>query len=87
MSHSQIVLGDLVGFDTSVTGAFAGFALCLVCCKLGKVSVVVASHLVVRHLRLISASRWDELLVHESKDAITDLQEFTFHFLDVFSRI
>ena len=29
----------------------------------------------------------EQLVVHESKDAITDLLEFTFHFLDVFSRI
>ena len=75
MSHSRIVLGDLVGFDTSVSGIFAGFALCLACCKFGKVSVVVAFHLVVKRLRLIGARRSDEFLVRECKDAFTDLLE------------
>ena len=31
--------------------------------------------------------RWDEVLVHESEDAITDLLEFGFHFRDVFLRV
>ena len=87
MSHSRIVLGDLVGFDTSVTGIFAGFALCLACCKFGKVSVVVTFHLVVKRLRLIGARRSDEFLVRECKDAFTDLLELIFHFRDVFSRV
>ena len=83
----QIVLGDLGGFRTSDTCIFAGFAPCLACCKLGKVSVVVAFHLVVKRLRLIGARRWDELLVHESKDAFTDLVKLIFHFRDVLSRV
>ena len=29
------------------------------------------------------SGRWDEVLVHESEDAITDLLEFSFHFRDV----
>ena len=33
------------------------------------------------------SGRWDEVLVHESEDAITILLEFSFHFRDVFSRI
>ena len=87
MGHDQIFLGDLGGFRTSDTGIFAGFALCIACCKFGKVMVIVTFHLAVKHLRLISAWRWDEFLVHECKDAITDLLEFTFHFLDVLPRV
>ena len=33
------------------------------------------------------SGRWDEVLVHESEDVITDLLEFSFHFRDVFLRI
>ena len=33
------------------------------------------------------SGRWDEVLVHESKDVITDLLEFSFHFRDVFLRV
>ena len=33
------------------------------------------------------SGRWDEVLVHESEDAITDLLEFSFHFRDVFPRV
>ena len=32
------------------------------------------------------SGRWDEVLVHESEDAITNLVEFSFHFRDVLSR-
>ena len=66
---------------------FADFALCIACCKFGKVTVIVTFHLVVKRLRLIGARRWDEFLVHECKDAITDLLKFTFHFRDVFPRV
>ena len=34
-----------------------------------------------------SAGRSDEVLVHESEDAFTDLLEFSFHFRDVFLRV
>ena len=33
------------------------------------------------------SGRWDEVLVHESEDAITHLLEFSFHFRDVFLRV
>ena len=33
------------------------------------------------------SGRWDEVLVQESEDAITDLLEFSFHFRDVFLRV
>ena len=33
------------------------------------------------------SGRWDEVLVHESEDAITYLLEFSFHFRDVFHRV
>ena len=33
------------------------------------------------------SGRWDEVLVHESEDAIIDLLEFSFHFSDVFLRV
>ena len=33
-----------------------------------------------QHIRLIRASQLDKILVHESKDAFTDLLELTFHF-------
>ena len=33
------------------------------------------------------SGRWDEVLVHESEDAIIDLLEFSFHFRDVFLRV
>ena len=36
MGHDQIFLGDLGGFRMSDTGIFAGFALCIACCKFGK---------------------------------------------------
>ena len=32
------------------------------------------------------SGRWDEVLVHESKDVITDLLDFS-HFRDVFLRV
>ena len=34
--------------------------------------------LVVTHLRLPSAGRWNEVLRHESEDTVTDLSEFSF---------
>ena len=73
MGHDQIFLGNLGGFRKSETGIIA-------CCKFGKVTIIVTFHLVVKRLRLIGARRWDEFLVHECKDAITDLLEFTFTF-------
>ena len=33
------------------------------------------------------SGRWDEVLVHESEDAFTDLLEFSFNFRDVFLRV
>ena len=33
------------------------------------------------------SGRWDEVLVHESEDVITNLLEFCFHFRDVFLRV
>ena len=33
-----------------------------------------------------ASCRWDEVLVHESEDAFTDLLEFCFDFRDVFFR-
>ena len=32
------------------------------------------------------SGRWDEVLVHESEDAVTDLLEISFRFRDVFLR-
>ena len=69
------------------TGTLGGLALFITCCTFGKVSVVITFHLGVQHLRLISARQWDELLVHDCKNAITDLLEFSFHFRDVLSRV
>ena len=33
------------------------------------------------------SGRWDEVLVHESEDAIRDLLEFSLHSRDVFPRV
>ena len=87
MVHDQVFLCDLGGFRISGTGILGGLALCIICCTFGKVSVAVTFHLVVQHLRLIRASQLDKILVHESKDAFTDLLELTFHFRDVLSRV
>ena len=86
MGHGQVFLCDLGGFRISDTGIFADFALCLAC-KIGKVTVLVTFHLVVKHVRFISVRRWDEFLVHKCKVAITDLLEFTLHFRDVLARV
>ena len=33
------------------------------------------------------SGRWEEVLIHESEDAITDPLEFSFHFRDLFVRV
>ena len=33
------------------------------------------------------SGRWDEVLVHENEDAITNLLEISLHFRDVFPRV
>ena len=82
---TRFFLCDLSGFRISGTGTLGGPALSITCCTVGKVSVTVTFHLVVQRLRLINARRWDEVLVHDCKNAFTDLLEFSFHFRDVLS--
>ena len=87
IGHDQVFLCDLSGFRISNTSILGGLTLCIICCTFGKVPVVVTFHLPIQHLRLIRASQLDQILVHESKDAFTDLLELIFHFRDVFSRV
>ena len=79
----QIFLGYLGVSSTSDTSILGDVVLCIVCCEFGEVSVVVTLHLVVEHLRLPRACRWDEVLVHRREDNTKDFLEFSFQFHDV----
>ena len=46
---------------------------------------VVTFHLVVNPPSTSSAGRWDEVLVQEHEDVVTDLPEFGFYLRDVLS--
>ena len=87
VGHGQLFLVCLDVSSTSDTGTLGGLALCITCCKFGEVSVVVNLHFVVKHLRLPSACRWDEVLVHHHEDAVKSLLESSFHFGEVLPRV
>ena len=82
----QVFLCDLGGFRISNTASSPALLFVLPVAP-RQDTVVVTFHLVAQHLRLISARRWDEVLIHERKNAITDLLELPFHFRDVLSRM
>ena len=65
-------------FGISDTGIHRGVAHCISCGTFGEVSAVVTFHFEVQYLRLLSACQWDEVVVHETEDAITDLLELSF---------